>query len=534
MASSYRTIAGISAAVQDTVYDTVPQLNQYLYNSIGVSISFVNNTSDLPLQRSMLVNKTLSPGEETSLVSPVPDPSSNQEHTPTTTSLPPQDTAFSDSVVTTIESNTDDKQKENRPFIAIAVCTRSKSTWRSVDQASFHQLLLPSIPRTITEKEFQDYRVEVVIVFDTGDTFWENDENRQAMQDSTTIPLNWIAIPKRKKNRIPMNELCRAAYEHGADYIVRINDDTEFVSEGWITLATEKLQSFTPPNVGAVGPTCHEGNDSIMTHDMVHRTHLDIFGVYYPPEFDNWFLDDWITYVYGNKRTSKLPNWVVKHHTGKHGTRYRPDWKFREYLGKTLSRDHMTIRQYYKNPHALVDKHKGMELLGTSDVTLADGPIAVLHQERLPEHTYNSAITASSLVWKDAATVRRQSHQPVPSSKPLSPSRTHEEIVAERKKQKRSASISKVSHGKQSVTSAAATESIREGFVVARKKQKPSAAISRTSHAKPSITPAAATSSSGTSSSLLKLQRDERKARTADAIKKNQERRQQQRLQNQE
>ena len=37
------------------------------------------------------------------------------------------------------------------------------------------------------------------------------------------------------------------------------------------------------------------GNIAILTHDFVHRTHVDIFGFYYPRVFTDWFADDWIT-----------------------------------------------------------------------------------------------------------------------------------------------------------------------------------------------------------------------------------------------
>lgn len=37
---------------------------------------------------------------------------------------------------------------------------------------------------------------------------------------------------------------------------------------------------------------------SILTHDMVHRTHLEIFPTYYPAGLSNWYMDDWITIVY--------------------------------------------------------------------------------------------------------------------------------------------------------------------------------------------------------------------------------------------
>ena len=82
--------------------------------------------------------------------------------------------------------------------------------------------------------------------------------------------MSFVAIQKRSK-RIPFNELTRAAYDVGAKYIVKINDDTEFVTSGWITLATKELQSFNPLNIGVVGPTCNQDNLEILTHDMVSR-----------------------------------------------------------------------------------------------------------------------------------------------------------------------------------------------------------------------------------------------------------------------
>eukprot|EP00555_Chaetoceros_dichaeta_P000279 CAMPEP_0198274172 /NCGR_PEP_ID=MMETSP1447-20131203/59390_1 /TAXON_ID=420782 /ORGANISM="Chaetoceros dichaeta, Strain CCMP1751" /LENGTH=151 /DNA_ID=CAMNT_0043968189 /DNA_START=423 /DNA_END=878 /DNA_ORIENTATION=+ len=112
------------------------------------------------------------------------------------------------------------------------------------------------------------------------------------------------------------------ANDDGAKYMVRINDDTEFLTEGWITLGVRKLLDFHPPNVGVVGPTCLDGNTMIMTHDMVHRTHLEIFDHYYPTVFFNWFIDDWITGVYIPGRSSMLKDWKVAHHVNKHGTRY--------------------------------------------------------------------------------------------------------------------------------------------------------------------------------------------------------------------
>ena len=60
------------------------------------------------------------------------------------------------------------------------------------------------------------------------------------------------------------------------------------------------------------------------TLDVVHRTHLEIFDYYYPPILSDWWMDDWITHVYGTRRFTKGP-FSVRHHTGAHGQRYAVD-----------------------------------------------------------------------------------------------------------------------------------------------------------------------------------------------------------------
>ena len=67
-----------------------------------------------------------------------------------------------------------------------------------------------------------------------------------------------------------------AAFEDGADYMYRINDDTKFQGP-WAMQAVSALRRMDPPNVGVVGPLCDEGNQKIMTHDFTHRTHMRIF-----------------------------------------------------------------------------------------------------------------------------------------------------------------------------------------------------------------------------------------------------------------
>jgi hypothetical protein len=216
--------------------------------------------------------------------------------------------------------------------------------------------LLPSIHRTILDEEQSKYRVELFLGFD-DDIFWQlaaaqdaviaNEESRQQ-----PIPVTFISIPidPSRPNRIPFNELVQAAFEKGAKYLVRINDDTRFDTSGWITLAIQTLQSFSPPDVGVVGPSCKGDSSavrSIMTHDMTYLPHhLAIFGTYYPPVFDNWYIDDWISFVYGQNQTRKIKDWEVVHGQSAFGTRYRPSDEQHHYLREEINQGRAKIDRF--------------------------------------------------------------------------------------------------------------------------------------------------------------------------------------------
>jgi hypothetical protein len=239
-------------------------------------------------------------------------------------------------------------RNDARPFVSIVVLVKSKPEWKNVNDTSLHTLLIPSILKTITPQEWDQYHVELLVGFDVGDPFWENSNHRLHVQQSTgPLLINFLALRKRRPTQIPFNAACRAAYELGADYIVRINDDTEFLTPRWITQGVQQLRRFRPPRLGVVGPRCDQGNVEILTHDMVHRLHLDIFFVeYYPDEFDNWWIDDWISTVYGRNNTRRIDEWEVYHHVDKHGTRYRVDEALRRHLATTVKSGRDKIRAY--------------------------------------------------------------------------------------------------------------------------------------------------------------------------------------------
>ena len=117
------------------------------------------------------------------------------------------------------------------------------------------------------------------------------------------------------------NDAMMAAYMDNMAYYYRVNDDTVMETTSWTERMIEQLLRYNPPNVGVVGPWFRDGNTAILTHDFVHRTHIEIFGFYYPRIFTDWFADDWITGVYWPERCKKVPGTRVKH-TMEMGSRY--------------------------------------------------------------------------------------------------------------------------------------------------------------------------------------------------------------------
>jgi hypothetical protein len=62
---------------------------------------------------------------------------------------------------------------------------------------------------------------------------------------------------KLKKPGPVFNIITKHAYDVGADYIYRVNDDTEMAAP-WAHRFVTKLANLGPPNIGAVGPLCQQ------------------------------------------------------------------------------------------------------------------------------------------------------------------------------------------------------------------------------------------------------------------------------------
>lgn len=151
-------------------------------------------------------------------------------------------------------------------------------------------------------------------------------------------------------------------------------------------MATQTLQSFMPPNLGVVGPVCRQGNEDrfIMVHDFVHApTHYSIFDTYYPQVLDNYYVDDWISQVYGPERTKQPKDWEVHHHLRAVGTRYKATYHQDKILPSLVEDGSELVTKTLRNLYGLdVNDQKRrdkLRILGTQTIVSVDGPMRELH-----------------------------------------------------------------------------------------------------------------------------------------------------------
>jgi hypothetical protein len=176
---------------------------------------------------------------------------------------------------------------------------------------------------------------------------WFQDNVEQPLKrNGISLTLRVVRVNNTLKKPGPIFlEMARAAYKVGASYFYRINDDTELLSP-WPKAFVRTIERLGAP-YGVVGPLCNQGNAKILTHDFVHRLHMDVFEMnYYPPELTDWWMDDWISFVYGQTRSFRARHIRVIHHTGAHGQRYQVDRSHEHLLKGLIESGKKRIRQY--------------------------------------------------------------------------------------------------------------------------------------------------------------------------------------------
>ncbi len=214
-------------------------------------------------------------------------------------------------------------------MFAVVTCTKTVSA-----DAAYRPLtdaLLPSLNHTVTERELEEWDIRLYICVDDDDALVRN--GTQTMIDRLrpyvpSLPITVLLYPHSRT--IPHGLAAMRAFSDGATYVHRTNDDTRFLTSGWIHASTAQLARWD--NVGVVGPISHgdprsrrygENRNILLTRDVVHKKHVGIFADYYPKCLYNWYVDDWISHSYAlHGRAAFVDGWRVKHAFVQ--TRYKP------------------------------------------------------------------------------------------------------------------------------------------------------------------------------------------------------------------
>jgi hypothetical protein len=239
--------------------------------------------------------------------------------------------------------------------------------------ASFLKTVLPTAPgKTATCKDSR-YEYRIYLGFDNGDVVYDAPDGVEKLYRKFNAELAFAGLtegdrdcislralrfayePGRSVSALVASDVMRVAYNEGADYLYRVNDDTEILTAGWEDQLTHALARMVPPNVGVSGPLCEQGNLDILTHHMTHRTHLDLFDYYYPRALVDWFSDDYISFVYGPQRSTMVRGAPVAHRNP-HGTRYVATMSAKDKLRPAINEGYKLVAKWLKEGAVRVPK----------------------------------------------------------------------------------------------------------------------------------------------------------------------------------
>ena len=219
--------------------------------------------------------------------------------------------------------------------------------------------LLPSFCRTVSKP----FTYKLFVAYDYNDPILSTRYGQQSfkylfhnIQVSTcpknmTMSLQLIRCSHTHQPARAQNDAMIAAYKDNMDYLYRVNDDTLLATPYWTEAFIQTLLNYDPPNVGVVGPSTnakHYENNYILTYEFVHRTHIDIFGYYYPSLLTTWYADDWITHVYQPGRSVRLSDILIQH-TELLGRRYELGEDVLPKLDQQLVKDKHTLQKWLQS-----------------------------------------------------------------------------------------------------------------------------------------------------------------------------------------
>jgi hypothetical protein len=204
--------------------------------------------------------------------------------------------------------------------------TSNKRNYTSIFDVDFIRILLPGFIEHANQSGMYIYNF--YLGYDHDDQYYIDNREKILKFLRTNYPsfLTFSLLPiydKKSKLSEIWTELAFYAVNAGNEFLYQLGDDIQFLDNNWEYYFIKQLEKLN--NIGVVGPL-DLNNVGLLTQSFVHKTHLDIFGYYYPKEIKNIYVDDWIQNVYQNifhNRSFKFLNIRVKNSGGDY--RYKVD-----------------------------------------------------------------------------------------------------------------------------------------------------------------------------------------------------------------
>lgn len=188
------------------------------------------------------------------------------------------------------------------PTICIMIpITSTGRDWKTFKDTDLFNVFYKSFFKTYN-KEFNHL---FCFAIDSDDIIMNNmkDEIKRHFDIMKNSSVKFISTDGIEKGHV--TEMWNRCFEYGVqenyDYFLQCGDDIDFLNSGWENAFIRFLEENN--NIGVcgfsdLGRLHYNCNDKLITQSFVHKTHFDIFGLYFPKKIKNWGCDDWITEIY--------------------------------------------------------------------------------------------------------------------------------------------------------------------------------------------------------------------------------------------
>tara|TARA_R110000787_G_scaffold285989_1_gene402991 strand:- start:20 stop:718 length:699 start_codon:yes stop_codon:yes gene_type:complete len=215
--------------------------------------------------------------------------------------------------------------------------TSNKRDWKTAEDTHLWNILCNSL-----EKYTPDHQIKLFVGIDEEDElFQKNEEQMKFHAAFMNFEIQFITMVDLKGELSTIwNRLGEEAINEGYQYFKILGDDIKMPNDsGWLGYFINKLKKNN--NIGwSAG---YSNNDNIATQFLVHKTHYDIFGFFYPPQIPTWGVDDFLHNVY----PEKYRNWLKSYPLLNLGGSPRYEITFNErFIKALLKREKPKLNSY--------------------------------------------------------------------------------------------------------------------------------------------------------------------------------------------